>query len=99
MPNKKDRLEFLQCSVDEHLLDEIKKASKLVVTSIGSKSKNISDLKKMFEAVSDTKERNKKVFEAYEEGYSQYQIAEVLDFSQAYINQIVKRVRKSKMKI
>ena len=49
----------------------------------------------IFEPVSKMKERNQKIYEVYNEGYSQYQIAEVLGFSQAYINQIIKKIRGS----
>lgn len=88
-----ERKEFLECSVDEYLLDEIKKASNLVVTSIKDKKLDIKKLKKMFTNIDDIEKRNKKVLEAYELGYSQYQIAEQLGFSQAYINRIIKKLR------
>ena len=50
-------------------------------------------LKKMFANIDDIKKRNKMVLEAYELGYSQYQIATQLGFTQAYINRIIKRLR------
>ncbi len=90
---KEERKEFLQCSVDEHLLDEIKKASNLVVTSIKDKKLDLKKLKKMFSNIDDIGKRNKIVLEAYELGYSQYQIAEQLGFSQAYVNKIIKKLR------
>ena len=90
---EQEREEFLQCSVDERLLDEIKKASSLVVTSIKSKEHLLEDLHKMFENTEENKKRDEVIFQAYEEGFSQYQIAEVLGYSQAYINKIVKRMR------
>ena len=48
----------------------------------------------MFKTVTNNKERNKQILNAYTHGYSQYKIAEVLGFSQAYINQIIQKVRK-----
>ena len=90
---KEERKEFLQCSVDEHLLDEIKKASNLVVTSIKDKKLDIKKLTKMFANIDHIEKRNKMVLKAYERGYSQYEIAKVLDFSQAYINKIIKKQR------
>ena len=89
-PNKKEREEFLQCSVDERILEEIKKASNLVVTSVKDKKLDKQKLNDMF---NKGKERNETVFQAYETGYSQYEIAECLGLTQPYINKIIKKVR------
>jgi len=90
---KDERKEFLQCSVDEHLLDEIKKASNLVVTSIKDKKPDVKKLNRMFANIDDIEKRNKTVLKAYELGYSQYQIAKQLGFTQAHINKIIKKLR------
>jgi DNA-directed RNA polymerase specialized sigma subunit len=88
-----ERVDFLQSTVDENILHEIKKASNLVVTSIDEKTPDIQLLKKIFKDVEEYKERNKKIYVAYNEGYSQHSIAECLGFSQPYINKIIKRMR------
>jgi len=90
---KEERIEFLQLSVDEHLLDEIKKASNLVVTSVKIKQLSVPDLKLMFKGKIDTKQRNSIVLKAYAIGYSQHTIAQCLDVSQPYINKIIKKSR------
>ena len=92
-PNQKEREEFLQSMVDERILEEIKKASNLVVTSVKEKTLSLAKLKKMFKRVKDNSDRDTKIYQAYNQGYSQHAIAEYLGFSQPYINRIVKRMR------
>jgi len=96
-PNQKDREEFLQSVVDESMLEEIKKASNLVVTSVKEKILSPAKLKKIFKKVKDNSDRDVKIYQAYNEGYSQHAIAEYLGLSQPYINRIVKRMRISKL--
>lgn len=91
--DKQEREAFLQSAVDEKLLQEIKKGSNLVVTSLKEKTLSMQKLKKMFSKVKDNQERNSKIYQANKEGYSQHAIAECLGFSQPYINKIVKRMR------
>lgn len=91
--NKDERAAFFQSATDERILEEIKKASNLVVTSVKEKTHSPETLKKMFKEVQDNHKRDKKILQAYNEGYSQHAIAECLGFSQPYINKIIKRVR------
>ena len=63
------------------------------MTSIKDKKLDVEILRKMFANIDDIEKRNKKVLEAYELGYSQYQIAEQLGFTQAYVNKIIKKLR------
>ena len=91
--NKNDRKEFLQSTTDESILDEIKKASNLVVTSVNEKVLSTQRLKEIFANILDNKDRNTKIFQAIREGYSQYTIASHLGISQPYVNKIVKKMR------
>ncbi len=91
--DKADREAFLQSTVDERILDEIKKASNLVVTSVRTDTLTPEKLQKRFENVKDSEERNRKIMEAYNEGYSQHAIARCLGFSQPYIHKILKKER------
>ena len=89
--DKDERMEFLQSASDESLLEEIKKASSLVVTSVKENPRSPEKLQEMFQKVQDNRERDQKIIQAYNEGYSQHAIAECLGFSQPYINRIIKR--------
>ena len=91
--DKNEREVFLQSAVDERILDEIKKASNLVITSVKTNTLTAEKLQKRFENGNSTKERNLKIVEAYHEGYSQHAIAQCLGFSQPYINKILKTAR------
>ena len=73
--DKQDRVEFFECAVDERLLDEIRKASNLVVTSVKEKKPDPKKLTAMFKKVKDNSERDKQILKAYNEGYSQHAIA------------------------
>ena len=90
---EEERMEFLQLSVNEHLLDEIKKASNLVVTSVKNKQLSTADLQLMFKDITETKQRNTIILKAYQLGYSQHTIAQCLEVSQPYINKIIKQSR------
>ncbi len=89
----KERVEFFESAADEHLLDEMRKASNLVVTSVKEKKLSIKRLERIFKEVKDRDDRDKKISKAYEKGYSQHAIAQCLGLSQPYINKIVKRMR------
>ena len=91
--DKQDRIEFFECAVDERLLDEIKKASNLVVTSVQEKKPDPEKLKAMFKKVKDNGERDRQILKACNEGYSQHAIAECLQLSQPYVNRIIKKMR------
>ena len=91
--DKNERKEFLQSTIDENVLQEIKKASNLVVTSVSDKTLDSKKLKELFTGASNNKDRNYKIYQANDMGYSQQTIAECLGFSQPYINKIIKSMR------
>ena len=91
--DKNEREAFLQSAVDERILNEIREASNLVVTSVKTNTLTPEKLQKQFKKVKNSEERDRKIVEAYNEGYSQHAIAECLGFSQPYINKIIKRER------
>jgi len=91
--NKKEREDFLQSLVDESVLDKIKKASNLVVTSVKDKQLDRKRLKNMFRKIKDSSERDQKIYQAHSEGYSQHAIAESIELSQPQINRIIKKIR------
>ena len=91
--NMKERLEFLGSTVDERVLEEINKASNLVVTSIKDKKLDPKNLKKYFKDVTNNRMRDQKILESYNDGYSQHAIATYLGYTQPYINKIIKKMR------
>lgn len=95
--DKNDRKEFLQSTMDESILHEIKKASNLVVTSINEKTLSTQRLQEIFANIVDNKDRNKKVYQATNEGFSQHAIAILLGLSQPYINKIVNKMRDNEL--
>lgn len=88
-----ERIDFFESAEYEHLLDEIKKASNLVVTNVKEKKPDLKVLKKMFAKVANNDERNRQILKACNEGYSQHAIAECLQISQPQINRIIKKTR------
>jgi len=85
---------FLAATVDTTQLQELKTASSLVeAPNIDTKPK-IEDLEKLFQNITDKKERNKTILQAYEKGYSQHMIAKVLGISQQAVYGVIKRSRK-----
>ena len=90
---QKERVEFFEYSVDERILEEIQKASNLVVTSIKEKKLDNKSLKCIFQKVENQTDRDEKIFKAYEIGYSQHAIGECLQLSQAQINRVIKKLR------
>jgi len=85
---------FLAVTVDTTQLQELKTASSLVeAPNIDTKPK-IEDLEKLFQHITDKKERNKTILQAYKKGYSQHMIAKVLGISQQAVYGVIKRSRK-----
>lgn len=84
---------FLQSSIDEEIIQEIKKASNLVVTSISKEILSVQKLKELFANVENNQERNIQIYKVYNMGYSQQVIGECLGVSQPYINKIIKKMR------
>ena len=54
---------------------------------------SIDKLEKIFKDVTDKKIRNELIYKAYLDGYSQHQIAKVLNISQPAVYGIIKRVK------
>jgi DNA-directed RNA polymerase specialized sigma subunit len=55
------------------------------------KKPDIEILEQMLNNIEEIKERNMKIVEAYESGYSQHMIAKVLGLNQATVQRIIKR--------
>ena len=85
---------FLNAAVDTGMLQELKKASSLVEAANVDKKPNIKELEKILGEAKDMGERNKLIFKAYEDGYSQHMIAKVLEISQPAVFGVIKRYRK-----
>ncbi len=86
---------FLNSSIDTMQLQEMKKASALLEAPNIDTEPDIDRLQKLLAKAKDTKERNRLIFQVYEEGYSQHKIAEVLGLSQPTVNGIIKRTKKN----
>ncbi len=85
---------FLNTPIDSSELGKLKKASTLIEAPNTKKKPSEEVLKKFLADVTDKKERNKKILEAYMSGYSQHMIAKVLKLAQPTVNSIIKRNRK-----
>jgi len=85
---------FLTNPVDSSQLRELKKASSLIEAPNIDKRPKIEDCQKLFENITDIKERNRQILKAIEQGYSQHMIAKVLGISQQAVHGVVKRSRK-----
>ena len=88
-----DRVEFFESWYDEGVLLEIQKSSRLVVSSMGNKELPLEGLKARFEKYSSKDERNIKIVEAVEAGYSQHMIAKEVGVSQGAISNVMKKSR------
>lgn len=89
----KERLEFIQFAHDERILDEIKKASNLVTSSVKEKKLDIEKVKEKLQKAKNIKERNSIIYQANKEGLSQDKLAVIVGVSQTQINRIVKKQR------
>ena len=85
---------FLTQPVDTTQLQELKKASSLVEAPNIDHKPDMQRLQKMFEDITDIKQRNQQILKAIEQGYSQYMIAKVLGISQQAVHGVMKRNRK-----
>ena len=85
---------FLTNPVDSSQLQELRKASSLVEAPNVDNRPKIEACKKLFENINDIQERNKKILQAIEKGYSQHMIAKVLGISQPAVYGVVKRSKK-----
>lgn len=84
---------FLESSVDTTQLQELKKASSLVEAPNIDKKPNVEKLRKMLSKTKETKERNKLILKAYQQGHSQHMIAKVLGLAQPTVQRIIKRTK------
>ena len=84
---------FLTHSVDTTQLQELKKTSSLVVAPNIDRKPKEEHLRKLFEDISNMKERNSIILDAIKQGYSQHMIAKVLGISQPAVNAVIKRSR------
>lgn len=82
---------FFNSQVDIEDLQELKKASSLVVSSDNDKTMDEVKLIKLFEGITDKKERNRYIIKAYNGGYSHHMIAKVIGISQPAIYGVIKR--------
>jgi len=89
--DKESIIKMLNSKVDSSVLQELKTASSLVEAPNIDKKPDIQKLTKLLTGIVDTKERNKKIVKAYEQGYSQHMIAKVLGLNQATVQRIIKR--------
>ena len=85
---------FLTTPVDTAQLQELKTASSLVEAPNSDNKPKIKELKKLFQNITDIKERNKIILQAIEKGYSQHSIAKVLGVSQQAVFGVIKRSKK-----
>ena len=91
--NVNDRVEFFDSWYDEEILKEIKKASKLVVSSVTQKELPLKELQKLFSPNITKVERNAKIVKAVELGYSQNAIADVLKVTQGTVSHVLHKSR------
>jgi putative transposase len=89
----KERLAFIEYAHNERILDEIKKASNLVVGSINEKKLDSEKLEKSLVKAKNIAERNSIIFQANQEGFSQHKLALIVGISQTQINRIIKKKR------
>ncbi len=71
----------------------MKKTSSLVEAPNVDKKPDETKLKNILSKANNTKERNRLIVQAYEEGYSQHTIAKVLRLNQATVQKIIKRTK------
>ena len=84
---------FLGSAIDSEQLQEMKRASSLVEAPNIDKKPDLAKLKTLLNSAENTKERNLLILQAYEEGYSQHKIAEVLGLAQPTVSGIIRRTK------
>ncbi len=82
---------FLYSPIDSSVLQQLKRGASLVEAPNIDKRPKEEDLKAIFENITDIKERNSKIVQAYKEGFSQHMMAKVLGLAQSTVSGIVKR--------
>ncbi len=90
--NDKEAIEaFLYLPIDSSVLQQLKRGASLVEAPNIDKRPKEEDLKAIFENITDIKERNSKIVQAYKDGCSQHMMAKVLGLAQSTVSGIVKR--------
>ena len=90
---------FFEYPVDPSDLREMREASSLIEASNQEKKPNIKRLEEKLAKAEGTKERNQRILEAYELGYSQHLIAKVLGLNQSTVQRIIKRTKEKGISI
>lgn len=85
-----DIVEFITAPVNINELKEITKTSSLVVAPETKEPKTKEQLREIIGNCQTKQERNEKILKAYEIGYSQQMIAEIVGISQQAIGKIIK---------
>jgi REP element-mobilizing transposase RayT len=85
---------FFASQPDVSLIDELKQAAALQISAQTEAKPDESALKKKLSLAKDTKERNRMIYQAYREGYSQHTIARILGLTQPTIHGIISRQKK-----
>ena len=93
--NYKDNKEaieiFLNSAIDSSVLKQLKIGASLVEAPNIDKRLKEEDLRDIFKNITDIKERNSRIVQAYKDGYSQHMIANVLGISQPAVFGVIKR--------
>jgi len=90
--NDKEAIEaFLYSKIDSSVFQRLKRGASLVEAPNIDKRPKEEELKVIFENITDIKERNSKIVQAYQDGFSQHMMAKVLGLSQSTVSGIVKR--------
>lgn len=85
-----ERIQFIKYAHDERVLEEIKKASSLVVCSLNKRVLDVQELEEHLLKAKDLKERNKIIYEANKAGFSQHQLAKIVGISQTQIGRVIR---------
>ncbi len=93
--NVDERAEFFDSWYDEDVLKEIKKASKLVISSVTQKELSHEELQILFLTYENKTVRNEKILKAVELGYSQNDIAKVLKMTQGMISHVLRKSKEN----
>jgi diguanylate cyclase (GGDEF)-like protein len=84
---------FFESPVDHMGLREMRKASGLIEAPNVEKSPDPEKLAETLAKAEGTQERNRRILEAYESGYSQHLIAKVLGLNQSTVQRIIRRTK------
>ena len=91
--NVVERLEFIEFSYNERILEEITIASNLVISAVKVKKLDEKRLRKELAKANNMSERNIVVYKASKEGFSQHRLAGIVGLSQTQISRVIKKQR------